>query len=137
MSSPINEAYARIDIGEIQKIKNLIKELASLVPTGIFARIDTQGKKTDFSIKGTAIYTERINVPGNENKVSIKFGTLFQDTPTVTATVRDSTGNLQDTDSVTVLITKLTKDGVDFFIKKKGGIRCDLNVIAIGPNKNA
>lgn len=137
MSTPINEAYARIDVGEIQKIKNLVNNLASLIPTGIFARLDTQGKKTDFSIKGAAIYTERVNIPGNESKASIKFGTLFDSTPTVTATVRDSTGNLQDTDSVTVLITKVTKDGVDFFIKKKGGIRCDLNIIAIGPNKNA
>ena len=134
MSTPINEAYARIDIGEIQKIKNLIKSLSDLVFTGIFSRLDTKGKKTDFSIRGTAIYTERVNIPGNESKVSIKFGTLFEDIPTVTATVRDSTGNLQNTDSVTVLITKLTKDGVDFFIKKKGGVRCDLNMIAIGPN---
>lgn len=134
MSTPINEAYARIDIGEIQKIKNLIKSLSDLVFTGTFSRLDTKGKKTDFSIRGTAIYTERVNIPGNESKVSIKFGTLFEDIPTVTATVRDSTGNLQNTDSVTVLITKLTKDGVDFFIKKKGGVRCDLNMIAIGPN---
>lgn len=137
MSTPINEAYARIDVGEIQKIKNLVNNLANLIPTGIFARLDTGGKKTDFSIKGAAIYTERINVPGNESKVSIKFGTLFDASPTVTGTVIDSTGNLQNTDSVTVLITKLTKDGVDFFIKKKGGVRCILNVIAIGPNKNA
>lgn len=135
MSTPINEAYARIDIGEIQGIKARLTSLENLIFTGTLSRLDTQGKKIDFSVRGTSIYTERINVPGEVNKVSIKFGTLFQDVPTVTATVRDSTGNLQNTDSVTVLITNSTKDGTDFFIKKKNGIRCDLNVIAIGPSK--
>lgn len=135
MSNPINEAYARIDVGAIEKIQSDIRALQNLITTGVFGTLDISNSKTGLSIKAVSVYCERINVPANESKITVSFGTIFDFIPTVTATVRDSTGSLQDTDSVTILISKITRNEVEFFIKKKN-FRCDLHVIAIGPKRN-
>lgn len=135
MSTPINEAYARIDIGAIQKLQRDINAIKDLIYTGTFAVVDSGQKMNKLSVRATAIYAERKGVPAGSNKVTIEFGQLFDSIPTVTATIRDSSGKLEDAEgSPIVLITELTKAKAEFFIKKSKTY-CDLNVIAIGPRK--
>lgn len=135
MSTPINEAYARIDIGAIQKLQRDINAIKDLIYTGDFSVIDVNNKMSKLSVRATAVYAERKTVPSGSNKITIEFGQLFDSTPTVTATIRDSSGKLEDSESSPiVLITELTKDKAEFFVKKSKTY-CDLNVIAVGPRK--
>lgn len=135
MSTPINEAYARIDIGAIQKLQRDINAIKDLIYTGDFSVIDVDNKMSKLSVRATAIYAERKSVSGGTNKVTIEFGQLFDSTPTVTATINDRSGELEKADgSPIILITELTKDKAEFFVKKSKTY-CDIHVIAIGPRK--
>lgn len=135
MSTPINEAYARIDIGAIQKLQRDINAIKDLIYTGDFSVVDVNNKMNKLSVRATAVYAERKTVPSGSNKITVEFGQLFDSVPTITATIRDSSGKLEDADgSPIVLITELTKEKAEFFIKKSKTY-CDLNVIAVGPRK--
>lgn len=133
VSDAINEAYARIDVSMIQQLQNKVEELSNLITTGHFARfVDGSGSK-DVSVKATAVYAERKFLAAKDDTLKINFNGIFDDIPVITATVRDTTGDLQKLDSVTILMTESTKQGAEFFIKRSKNIRCGVHIIAIGP----
>ena len=135
MSTPINEAYARIDIGAIQKLQRDINAIKDLIYTGDFSVIDVNNKMSKLSVRATAVYAERKNVPSGSNKITIEFGQLFDSIPIVSATIRDSSGKLEDSESSPIaMITELTKDKAEIFVKKSKTF-CEVNVIAVGPRK--
>lgn len=135
MSTPINEAYARIDIGAIQKLQRDINAIKDLIYTGDFSVLDIGNKMTKLSVRATAIYAERKNVGSGTNKVTIEFGDLFESIPIISATIRDSSGKLEESDSSPIaLITELTRTKAEFFVKKSKTY-CEINVIAVGPRK--
>lgn len=135
MSTPINEAYARIDIGAIQKLQRDINAIKDLIYTGDFSVLDVNNKMKKLSVRATAVYAERKNVKAGTNSITVEFGDLFDSIPMVTATIRDSSGKLEDADgSPIVLITELTRKKAEFFVKKSKTY-CELNVIAVGPRK--
>jgi hypothetical protein len=135
VSTPINEAYARIDIGAIQKLQRDINAIKDLIYTGDFSVLDIGNKMTKLSVRATAIYAERKNVGSGTNKVTIEFGDLFESIPIISATIRDSSGKLEESDSSPIaLITELTRKKAEFFVKKSKTY-CEINVIAVGPRK--
>ena len=135
MSTPINEAYARIDIGTIQKLQRDINAIKDLIYTGDFSVIDVNNKMSKLSIRATAVYAERKNVGAGSNKVTIEFGQLFDSIPVVSVTIRDSSGKLEDSESSPIaMITELNKNKAEIFVKKSKTF-CEVNVIAVGPRK--
>lgn len=130
MTTPINEAYARIDVATILDLQNRIAELERVMPTEAISKI----RNDTWNIKKTRFFARAINVPsGSSDVVKVDFGTgFFNAQPVVTATIYDSTSKNKNIEDATLTMHDLSKNSVRISINRKTKGRIIIHVIAIG-----
>lgn len=130
MSTPINEAYARIDVATILDLQNRINSLEKVMPTEAISKI----RDNNYNIKKTRIFAKAVNLGNSDgNTIKVNFGTnLFSERPVVTATLYDPLTAGGNIEQATLTMRDLSNTSVKIDINRKTKGRVIVHVIAIG-----
>ena len=133
MSTPINEAYARIDVSTILDLQNRVADLERVMPTEAITKL----RNEKYNIKRTRIFAKSFRINKNSgNTLKVSFGSGFFDSlPIVSATVYDPTFAKGNIEEATLTMYDITKNSIKIDINRKTKGVIMVHVIAIGAGK--
>lgn len=133
MSTPINEAYARIDVSTILDLQNRVADLERVMPTEAITKL----RNEKYNIKRTRLFAKSFRINKNSgNTLKVNFGSGFFDSkPIVSATVYDPSFAKGNIEEATLTMYDITKNSIKIDINRKTKGVIVVHVIAIGEGK--